>query len=61
MKLTGVLAFCTVLLLGSLPADSAAVGDEAGSQAVKCQLPPQIRRLGRQATYLAAGRIISNR
>lgn len=50
---------------GAILAASAAVlpparaTEAAGSQAVTCQLPPQIRRLGRQATYLAAGRIIS--
>ena len=45
-------------LAAALPPPAGASG-AAGSQAVKCQLPPQIRRLGRQATYLAAGRIIS--
>ena len=59
MKLTGAIAMCAVLVLGAVPAGSRAAPQEAGSQAVKCQLPPQIRRLGRQATYLAAGRIVS--
>ncbi len=59
MKLIAAMAFCAVFLLGPMPADSSAASDDAGTQAVKCQLPPQIRRLGRQATYLAAGRIIS--
>ena len=31
-----------------------------GVRVVSCQLPPQIRRLGQQATYLAAGRIIES-
>lgn len=59
MKLTGAMALCAVVLLGAMPTGSAAASEEAGSEAVKCQLPPQIRRLGRQATYLAAGRIIT--
>lgn len=29
-----------------------------GVRVVSCQLPPQIRRLGQQATYLAAGRVV---
>ena len=29
-----------------------------GTRAVSCKLPPQIRRLGQHATYLAAGRIV---
>lgn len=28
------------------------------SRTVSCQLPPQIRRLGQHATYLAAGRVV---
>lgn len=59
MKLTGWMAACAVVLLGAAPTGSPAASDNAGTQAVKCQLPPQIRRLGRQATYLAAGRIIT--
>jgi len=59
MKLTMGVALCAVLAAGLLPAPCAAASEEAGTQAVSCQLPPQIRRLGRQATYLAAGRIVS--
>jgi hypothetical protein len=53
------MAVCAVLLLGPVPAISPAASDDAGAQAVKCQLPPQVRRLGRQTSYLAAGRIVS--
>lgn len=53
-----LLAGATLVFAAALPAnaqDSAA----AGSNAVACQLPPQIRRLGNNATYLAAGRIVT--
>jgi hypothetical protein len=45
-------------LVAALPAAAGAT-DAGGTQAVSCQLPPQIRRLGQHATYLAAGRIVT--
>ena len=50
-------AGATLALAFAPPAVSQEAAAE-GSRAVKCQLPPQIRRLGRNATYLAAGRIV---
>lgn len=47
--------FCPV---AAVPAATGATEAE-GTQAVSCQLPPQIRRLGQHATYLAAGRIVT--
>lgn len=55
----GLLIAAAVLLTAAagLPSQAPAAGPAEGS-AVKCQLPPQIRRLGRNTTYLAAGRIV---
>ncbi|MFY2763516.1 hypothetical protein [Arenimonas sp. MALMAid1274] len=49
------LAVAAAGLPGPSPAQAPAA---AGSAEVRCQLPPQIRRLGRNTTYLAAGRIV---
>src|SRR5207342_3600208 len=45
----------TLLALPAIAATPAAGADAA---VVTCRLPPQIRQLGRNATYLAAGRQI---
>jgi hypothetical protein len=42
----------------ALPAPVVASPPAAGDGSVECKLPPQIRSLGRTATYLAAGRVV---
>jgi len=56
-RLAAALAFAAAVVVAAPLAPPAQAADD-GSAQVSCQLPPQIRRLGRQATYLAAGRII---
>ncbi len=55
-------AFALAALLGGCASGPAMYnppprGDDA-SRIVSCQLPPQLRRLGQHATYMAAGRIV---
>ena len=45
-----------LLLAGPAPARAQAPGQ---SDLVECKLPPQIRNLGRNVTYLAAGRVVT--
>jgi hypothetical protein len=47
-----------LLVLGHAAAAATAASDAGADARVACQLPPQIRQLGRNATYLAAGRIV---
>ena len=55
---TALAALATTLsaLLGTAPAPTLA--SPGASEQVDCKLPPQIRSLGRNVTYLAAGRLV---
>jgi hypothetical protein len=50
------LATAVLVLAASLPPASVANPTSSGDEMVECRLPPQLRTLGRNATYLAAGR-----
>jgi hypothetical protein len=49
-------AALSLLLYVALPAPALASPD--GTEMVDCKLPPQVRSLGRNLTYLAAGRLV---
>lgn len=52
------LALAFAVATAGLTAPVLASPEAAGSDVVECKLPPQIRSLGRHATYLAAGRVV---
>jgi hypothetical protein len=52
------LAASLVVLAAPLPAPARAAAPPTDATVGKCELPPQLRHLGSQATYLAAGRRI---
>jgi hypothetical protein len=54
---TGAMAFLAMFALASAtPASAQSPAPASSSTSVACRLPPQIRSLGRNVTYLAAGR-----
>ena len=57
LSLRGELAACLLAAFAATVPDAAsAQPPDAASGLVECRLPPQIRSLGRNVTYLAAGR-----
>ena len=52
------LALAVAVAAAGIAAPVQASREASGADVVECKLPPQIRSLGRHATYLAAGRVV---